>query len=109
MPDAYHPPRARKSSLPLRYRLAVASRVLAACVGGYYVAYGSTALLTVLLPWERINRVMTASLLSFVVWCVAAFWVFAARHSGRAWWPLLLAGSVMMGAALVMREQGMRP
>lgn len=102
-------PRHRKPALPWRYRLMVASRVLAALVGGYGVAYASTALLTVLLPFERINRVVTASLLSFVVWCVAALWVFAARSSWRGWWPLLLAGALMMGTALLLRDQGMRP
>jgi hypothetical protein len=52
---------------------------------------------------------MTASLLSFVVWCATAIWVFAARNAWRGWWPLLASGTVMLGAALAFRDSGMRP
>ncbi|MFK2900621.1 iron transporter [Dyella jejuensis] len=93
----------------IRNRVAIATRVLAALCGGYFVAYACTALLTVVLPMDRINRVVTANLLSFVVWCAAAIWVFAARSAWRSWWPLLLAGAAMLGVALVFRGTGMRP
>jgi hypothetical protein len=92
----------------IRQRLSVLSRVLAALFGGYFVTYASTALLTVVLPMERVNRVVTASLLSFVVWCVAAIWVFGARTAWRGWWPLLLAGVLMLGGVLLSGQTGMR-
>jgi hypothetical protein len=91
------------------YRLSVVSRVMAALVGGYFVAYASTALLTVILPFDRINRVVTASLLSFVVWCVAAIWVFAARRAWQGWWTQLVAGALMLALAFVFRAAGARP
>lgn len=91
------------------YRLAVVSRVSAALAGGYLVAYASAALLTVVLPFSRINRAVTASLLSFVIWSVVALWAFAARSAWRSWWPLLAGGGVMLGLALMLRDYGARP
>ena len=108
MPDSPLPVSTTASGTSLRYRLAVASRVLAALVGGYFVAYASTALLTVILPMDRLNRVVTASLLSFAVWCAAAVWVFTARSAWRGWWPLLAAGAAMLGWALLFRAAGTR-
>lgn len=77
--------------------------------GGYLVAYASAALLTVVLPMSRINRAVTASLLSFVVWTAVAIWVFAARSAWRGWWTVLAAGAVMLGLAISWRDCGMRP
>ncbi|MBB6245490.1 hypothetical protein [Rhodanobacter sp. A1T4] len=99
----------RRTAVTPIYRLAVASRIIAALVGGYLVAYASAALLTVVLPMSRINRVVTASLLSFVVWTVVAIGVFAARNAWRCWWPLLAGGGVMLVLAFVFRNYGMRP
>lgn len=99
----------KRQSMTPRYRLAVTSRIIAALVGGYLVAYASTALLTVVLPMSRINRVVTASLLSFVVWAVMAIWVFAARSAWRGWWTVLASGGVMLGLAMTWRDYGMRP
>ncbi len=77
--------------------------------GGYLVAYASAALLTIVLPMNRINRAVTASLLSFVVWTAVAIWVFAARSAWRGWWTVLAAGAVMLGLAMTWRDCGMRP
>lgn len=77
--------------------------------GGYLVAYASAALLTIVLPMSRINRAVTASLLSFVVWTAVAIWVFAARSAWRGWWTVLAAGTVMLGLAISWRDCGMRP
>lgn len=109
MPAPLLPHSKRRPGSALRNCLAIASRITAAVCGGYYVAYACTALLTVVLPMDRINRLMTASLLSFVVWCAAAIWVFAARNTWRGWWPLLASGTVMLGAALAFHDSGMRP
>lgn len=73
-------------------RWPVASRVLAAVVAGYFVAWGSTAFLSLVLPMSRPDRVITASLLSFAVWAFAALYAIAARSAWRAWWVLLAAG-----------------
>lgn len=99
----------KKASVSPAERIAVASRVMAALCGGYLVAYASAALLTVVLPMQRIDRVVTADLLSFVVWTAAAIAVFAVRSAWRSWWPLLLGGGAMLALALTFRDYGMRP
>lgn len=98
----------RKKSASPGERLGIASRVLAALVGGYLVAYASAALLTVVLPMQRIDRAITADLLSFVVWTAAGISVFAAPTAWRSWWPLLLSGGFMLLMAFTLRDQGMR-
>ncbi len=85
------------------------ARVLAALIAGYWVAWGSTAFLTLVLPMSRPNRVITASLLCFAIWTAAAMYAFAARDTWRAWWVLLSIGGVLSAIALVFGAQAMRP
>lgn len=85
------------------------SRVLAALVGGYWVAWGVTALLTLVLPFSRANRVAAASLFCFAVWTAAAMYACAARSSWRAWWVLLVLGGVPYAIALVFADWAARP
>lgn len=68
----------------------IASRVLAALVGGYAVAYAVTAFLAVYLPLARPDRVVFSSLASFAVWTAVVIYVFAARSATRVW--LLIVG-----------------
>ncbi len=89
-------------------RWGVASRVLAALFGGYFVAWGSTAFLTLTLPMSRVDRVVTASLLCFAVWCAAVVYVFAARSAWCAWWVVLALGGVLNGIAYFFAEQAAR-
>ncbi|WP_368562083.1 DUF3649 domain-containing protein [Pseudoxanthomonas sp. UTMC 1351] len=89
-------------------RWGVASRVLAALFGGYFVAWGSTAFLTLVLPMSRVDRVVTASLLCFAVWCAAVVYAFAARSAWRAWWVLLAVGGVLNTVAYLFAEQAAR-
>jgi len=95
------PPRARKPrpSLSWRYRGAVAARAFAAIVIGYFFAYACTALLSVALPWPRVDRVVAASLLSFFVWCGVAMYAFAARSAWRACWAPALGTALLFWAA----------
>lgn len=89
-------------------RWGVASRVLAALFGGYFVAWGSTAFLTLALPMSRVDRVVTASLLCFAVWCAAAVYAFAARGAWRAWWVLLAVGGALNAVAYLFAGQAAR-
>ncbi|WCM90697.1 DUF3649 domain-containing protein [Acidovorax sp. NCPPB 3576] len=70
-------------------RLGVASRVLAACAGGYVLASLLAAVLALAAPrlwgWSRADGVLLATLLSFAVYAVIALWVFCARSALRAW------------------------
>lgn len=100
----------RRSSPPVwRHRLAVASRVAAAAVGGYFFAHGLTAFLTLVLPFARADRVIAASMFAFVAWCAVAIYVFAARSAWRAWsWPVL-SGAVLLGIAMCFPDSAARP
>ena len=92
-----------------RNRLAVASRVCAALFAGYFLAHATTAFLTLVLPFARVDRVIAASLLSFAVWCAAAVYVFAVRNGWCAWWAPVLLGTVLLGIQMQFAELAARP
>lgn len=83
----------------VRYRLGVASRAIAAIIGGYALAAASTAVLSLVLPLPRVDAVMTATLLSFTIYTCAAIWVFAARDALRAWLGIGVP-TIVMGLGL---------
>ncbi len=76
----------------------LASRILAALLGGYAVAaLSSVAVLA--LPVDRVQAAISGTLLSFAVYAGAAVWVFAVRSAWRAWAGLLAAALVLAPAA----------
>lgn len=77
----------------------VASRALAAIVGGYTVAALSASALAVFLPLPRADATLTGTMLSFLVFACAVIWVFAARNATRAWLGLVLPAAAL-GLAL---------
>lgn len=100
MPAPAHPDTAEKAprlhlSAGARYRLGVASRSVAAIVGGYVLAALVTMLLSVSLPMARSEAVMTATLLSFVIYTCVVMWVFATGSALRAWLGLAIPAAVI--------------
>lgn len=87
----------------------IASRVLAALVGGYAVAYAVTAFLAVYLPLARPDRVVFSSLASFAVWTAVAIYVFAARSATRLWLPIIGVTAVLCLAAFLSGDWRVRP
>jgi len=87
----------------------IASRVLAALVGGYAVAYGVTAFLAVYLPLARPDRVVFSSLASFAVWTGVVIYVFAARSATRVWLLLVGLTVVLCLAAFLPADWRTRP
>ncbi|CAB3845282.1 hypothetical protein LMG26858_01419 [Achromobacter anxifer] len=81
----------------MRYRLAVFSRAVAAILGGYALASAAAACLAVWLPMRRADAVVTAQMLSFVVYTCGVIWVFATRNAWRAWAGILLP-ALLLGA-----------
>lgn len=79
----------RTRPMTARQRWAIASRVLAATCGGYALAAVSSTALAYGLPLiagiSRAQGVLVATLLSFVIYTVAALAVFCARSATRAW------------------------
>ena len=73
------------SSLSIHYRLAVASRALAGVAGGYALTSSIIAALALLLPLQRVEATVAATMLSFAIYAGAVVWAFAARTAWRAW------------------------
>jgi len=84
------------------YRLGVATRSVAAIVGGYVLAALVTMLLSVSLPMARSEAVMTATLLSFAIYTCAVMWVFATRSALRAWLGLAIPAAVIAAILQLM-------
>lgn len=87
------------------YRAGIASRTLAAVLGGYLASSSASALLALALPAMGVTRadaVINATLLSFALLTCAVLWAFAARSAARAWIWLLLPSAVMSGIAYAM-------
>ncbi|AWM90370.1 DUF3649 domain-containing protein [Pseudomonas sp. 31-12] len=83
------------STLPVSYRLAVTSRVLAAVLGGYIVAALASVSLSLWLPMARAEAVVTGMMISFLVYLVAVLWCFACRSAWQAWFGLIVPGLVL--------------
>ncbi|MDO9002579.1 MAG: DUF3649 domain-containing protein [Aquabacterium sp.] len=81
--------------LSARERWAVASRALAAILGGYVIAALFTGALAMYLPGSRLEATLTAMMLSFAVYACAVIWVFSARSAWRAWWGLAVPAAVL--------------
>lgn len=87
------------------YRRAVASRVLAASVGGYALTSLVTAVLALLLPrlggdTTPAQGVLIATLWSFLLYAVFVLWVFCVRSATRAWVGTL-GGCAVAGVMLL--------
>ena len=90
------------TSAPLtrRYRLAVASRVVAAVAGGYAVSILFGIALAVTLPLDPADAAVTATLLALLAIPVAAMTCVWARSAARAWGGILIACALFTGIAL---------
>ncbi len=89
------------------YRWQVASRVLAAFVGGYLLANTGAILLAGVLPMARSDAVQVAMMCSFLLYLGAWLWVFATRSALRAWLGLLLPALLCLGAAALLGLPGL--
>ena len=83
------------AGLPVSYRLAVASRSLAALLGGYLLASMASVCIALLAPLPRVDAVLTGMMLSFVFYLLAFIWCFACRSAWRAWLGMLLPSLVL--------------
>lgn len=88
----------QRSTLTVRYRMAVLSRVAAAVIGGYLLTTTLSLLLARVMDSPRAEAVATALLLSFAIYIGAIIWAFAARTVCRAWIGLLLPAVVSFAA-----------
>lgn len=96
----------KAARLTAAYRWSVASRVLAAAVGGYALTSAATVLLALVWPAPKAQAVLWATMISFTVYTVVVIWVFCTRSAGRAWLGLLLATAVCAGLAWMLGAGG---
>lgn len=90
-PSVHH----RVSALSARPWAGVASRSLAAIVGGYAIAAAAATLLALVLPATRSEAVLIGMLAGIVVCACAALWAFAARTALRAWLGIAMPTAAM--------------
>ncbi len=83
-----------------RYRLAVASRVVAAGAGGYAVSALFGIALATRLPFDPADAAMTATLLALLALPIAVIACFWVRSAGRAWGAMAIGGALFAGIAL---------
>lgn len=93
-------------TLPVSYRLAVASRMLAALLGGYILSALASVSLTLWLPMARAEAVVTGMMSSFLVYLVAVLWCFACRSAWQAWFGLILPSLVLAAVSGVAYWMG---
>ncbi|MGI4837379.1 MAG: DUF3649 domain-containing protein [Janthinobacterium lividum] len=83
------------NGVPLSYRLAVASRIVAAALGGYALAALASICLAWTLPLTRPEAVVSSMMLAFVVYLIVVLWCFACRSAWRAWAGIALPGLLL--------------
>ncbi|MDD1962465.1 DUF3649 domain-containing protein [Pseudomonas sp. 39004] len=91
--------KSKATGVPLSYRLAVASRCLAALLGGYLLASMASVCIALLAPLPRVDATLIGLLLSFVFYLLAFVWCFACRSAWRAWLGVLLPSLLMAMAS----------
>ncbi|MDU9389845.1 DUF3649 domain-containing protein [Pseudomonas japonica] len=87
--------KSKAAGLNLSYRLAVASRCLAALLGGYLLASMASVCLSLWLPLSRPEAVLSGMMSAFLFYLGAFLWAFAARTAARAWLGILLPAAVL--------------
>lgn len=88
----------KTQGVTIAYRLAVTSRALAAIFAGYLLASITSICIAQWLPLPRAEAVVTAMMLSFLVYLVAVLWCFACRTALQAWVGVL-APCALLGVA----------
>ena len=91
-----------------RYRLTILSRTLAAALGGYALTAAFAGALSRALAqaMPRVDAVLTATMLAWLVYAAAVAWVFYARTSWGAWLGMLALAAVMGAMAMAPRWLG---
>ena len=90
--------KARTSGVTAAYRLAIASRSLAAVFAGNLLASLFSTCIAQWLPITRAEAVVTGMMLSFLAYLGAVLWCFACRTALQAWVGVLTP-SALLGAA----------
>jgi len=101
--------RGRRYAAGTSYRLAVASRILAATVGGYGLASLANIVAALLLGALGVNlpqALLATTMASFLLYAAIVMAVFHARSAGRAWAWLVGAALPLGLLVLLFSERG---
>lgn len=75
-----------------RYRWAVASRVLAAFVGGYVLSSLLLVLLSLIWPLPQAEAIGASTMLSFIIYPLIIIWAFSIKRLRTVWLGMLFSG-----------------
>ncbi len=78
-----------------RYRTNVAARVVAGTIGAYAIAALAGAVLARTLPMPRVEAIIPATLIAFLLSPVVTIWAFLARGPWRAWAVILIVAAAL--------------
>ncbi|MGC3982070.1 MAG: hypothetical protein QM808_12485 [Steroidobacteraceae bacterium] len=95
-----------KTNEDIRYRLSVASRVLAAFVGGYAFTSAVTVLLALLWPLPKAEAIYAADMLSFTLYVLVLIWAFSVRRVRVVWLGMFGGAAVFALLALALLPTG---
>ncbi|AFJ02508.1 hypothetical protein Q7C_1358 [Methylophaga frappieri] len=87
-----------------RTRGDVAIRSLLAVFAGYLLSGLWAALLSLLLPGELHQAVLTATITAFMFFTIYVIWVFHSQYLRHIVWGSALAGMVMLAGVLLLRS-----
>ena len=92
-------------SVDRKYRLAVASRVLAGFGGGYVLTSLIVATLSLALPGGQASVVLSSTMAGFLIYAIIIMAAFHARSAIRAWlW--IMAPSIPLAVLLAFMLSG---
>lgn len=88
------------------YRWHIAIRAITAIVGGYVLATLIGSLMPHLLPMSKSDSVMTAILLSFLIYTGVILWVFSVRSAHTAWKGVTILSLLLAGILVAIKFSG---
>lgn len=89
-----------------RYRWSVASRVLAAVIGGYSLTSAATVLLALVWPLPQADAILAATMLSFILYVGILVWIFSVKRLQTIWLGLFIMTVICLGLSWALLPGG---
>lgn len=97
----------RAFSETARYRWAIASRVLAAFVGGYILSSLLLLLLALIWPLPQAEAIAASTMLSFILYLLIIIWAFSTKRLRTVWLGMLLSSLLCFALVWWLMPGGM--
>lgn len=95
-----------KQKTEQHYRWKITLRVMLAITGGYVLTNLASILISFLLPLSKSDAVMTALLLSFIIYTCVVIWVFSVKSLRTVFLGLTSTSLAIGVAALILYFSG---